>query len=40
MEIRPHRLIKRKKQKIKVGNNGADAVISVQSMTIPLQQIM
>ena len=36
MEIRPHRLIKRKKtKKIKVGNVyvGGDAVISVQSMT-------
>ena len=36
MEIRPHRLIKRKRtKKIKVGNVyvGGDAVISVQSMT-------
>ena len=36
MEIRPHRLIKRKKtKKIKVGNVyvGGDSVISVQSMT-------
>ena len=36
MEIRPHRIIKRKKtKKIKVGNVyvGGDSVISVQSMT-------
>ena len=36
MEIRPHRIIKRKKtRKIKVGNIfvGGDSVISVQSMT-------
>jgi (E)-4-hydroxy-3-methylbut-2-enyl-diphosphate synthase len=36
MEIRPHRIIKRKKtRKIKVGNIyvGGDAPISVQSMT-------
>jgi Enzyme involved in the deoxyxylulose pathway of isoprenoid biosynthesis len=36
MEIRPHRIIKRKKtKKIKVGNIfvGGDSVISVQSMT-------
>ena len=36
MEIRPHRLIKRKKtKKIKVGNVsvGGDSIISVQSMT-------
>ena len=36
MEIRPHRLIKRKKtKKIKVGNVyvGGDSAISVQSMT-------
>ena len=35
MEIRPHRLIKRKNKKIKVGNVyvGGDVLISVQSMT-------
>ena len=36
MEIRPHRIIKRKKtKKIKVGNVdvGGDSIISVQSMT-------
>ena len=43
MQIRPHRIIKRKKtKKIKVGNVyvGGDSIISVQSIQIHLQLII